>query len=196
MCGEYGDKLQRPHYHYLIFGYNFPDRYRFKTSHSGEQLYRSATLEQLWPFGHSWIGEVTIDSCAYVAAYVLKKMTGEKAWEHYKRTDEAGNDYWLEPEFNLMSRGKGIGKEWWERYHRDVIVQDCVNNHGKKSRPPRYYDKLLELMDPRLYEAIKNARIRRAKEHEEDNTPARLQDKEIIANAKIATKKRNLESYK
>lgn len=194
MCGEYGEKLGRPHYHYLLFGYNFPDRYYHKTTESGEKLYRSPTLEKIWPYGHAWIGDVTYESCAYVAAYVMKKMTGEKAWNHYKRTDEAGNDYWLTPEFNLMSRKPGIAAEWWEQFHPDIYTHDAVIRvGGHKTKPPRYYDKLLELMDPAAMAMIKLKREIRARELKEDNTPQRLADKETVLKAKLNLKKRNLE---
>lgn len=194
MCGEYGEKLKKPHYHYLLFGYNFPDRYYYKTSESGEKLYRSATLESAWPFGHAWIGEVTYESCAYVAAYVMKKLNGEKADEHYRRTDEAGNDWWIQPEFNEMSRRPGIAREWWERFNADVHTDDVVvRMTGGKLKPPRYYDKLLELMDPGTMALIKLKRELRAKELAGDNTPARLADKETVTNAKMALKQRNLE---
>lgn len=197
MCGEYGERLSRPHYHYLIFGYNFPDKTYFKTSASGEKLYRSATLDHLWPFGHAWIGDVTYESCAYVAAYVMKKLNGPMAEEHYRRQDEGGNDYWLQPEFNEMSRRPGIAKNWWEEFNPDVYTQDAVVlKNGGLMKPPRYYDKLLEMMDPSAMVLIKHRRELRAKELADDNTPARLADKETVTIAKMALKKRNLENDK
>lgn len=194
MCGEYGEKLARPHYHYLIFGHNFPDKYYSHTSVSGEKLYISPTLNLLWPWGKAWIGDVTYESCAYVAAYVMKKLNGARAEEHYKRTDEAGCDYWLQPEFSTMSRRPGIAKEWWLKFNQDVHTDDVVITHkGAKLRPPRYYDKLLALMDPVALEVIKMKREARAKELAGDNTPARLAVKETVTKARMALKKRNLE---
>lgn len=193
MCGEYTKKWA-PHYHYLIFGHAFADRYYWKTSESGDKLYRSAMLEKLWPWGHAWIGDVTYESCAYVAAYVMKKIDGEKAWDHYRRQDEAGNDYWLEPEFNEMSRRPGIAKNWWLKFNADVYPDDfIVNRNGGKMRPPRYYDKLLELMDPATMAVMRMKRELRAQELAGDNTPARLADKEAVTKAKMALKKRQLE---
>lgn len=193
MCAEYGEKLGRPHYHYLIFGYDFPDKEYSKKSLKGTTLYRSKLLNELWPFGKAWIGEVDFATCAYISNYVTKKITGEKAWEHYRRTDEAGNDYWLPPEFGLMSRNPGIGATWFEKYHNDVTVKDEVTLHGRIARPPRYYDKLLEKIDPAQLGLAKMNREIRAQGKEEDNTPARLLDKEIIAKARLATKERNYE---
>lgn len=197
MCGEYGEKLGRPHYHYLIFGHNFADRKYSHTSKSGERLYTSDTLEQLWPFGRAWIGDVTYESCAYVAAYVMKKISGSMADWHYRRTDEYGNDYWLEPEFALMSRGgrqgRGLAAEWLDEFRTDVYTEDHVIRNAVKCKPPRYYDKLLALMDPARWEEIKFLREQRAKELADDNTPARLADKEICLKAKLGLKKRNLE---
>ena len=45
---------------------------------------RSAALESLWPYGFSTIGDVTFESAAYVARYVLKKVTGSDAQDHYR----------------------------------------------------------------------------------------------------------------
>lgn len=194
MCGEYGEKLGRPHYHYLIFGYEFSDKTYLKKSASGENLYTSATLDKIWPYGHAWIGDVTYKSCGYVAAYVMKKITGDKADEHYKRTDEAGNDYWLQPEFNLMSRKPGIARDWWGQFHTDVTTHDAIIQRGGiKAKPPRYYDKLLEIMDPALWQTLKAARESRAKLLADDNTPARLQVKETVQKARVALKTRQLE---
>lgn len=194
MCGEYGEKLGKPHYHYLIFGYNFPDRYYWKTSKSGERIYRSATLDRLWPFGHAWIGSVTYESCAYVAAYVMKKLNGSKAEEHYRRQDEGGNDYWLMPEFNEMSRRPGIANKWWHEFNADVYTDDVIIRDARKARPPRYYDKLLKLFDPAAMAVIQMKREARARDLDEDNTPARLADKEAVALARLKLKKRELET--
>lgn len=194
MCGEYGEKLGRPHYHYLIFGYDFPDKQFHKTSSSGEKLYTSPSLNRLWPYGKAWIGDVTYESCAYVASYIMKKLNGEKALEHYRRQDEGGNDYWLEPEFNQMSRRPAIAYSWWQEFHSDVIAEDAViKQKGGRMKPPRYYDKLLALMDPAAMAVIKMKRELRSQELAGDNTPARLADKETVTKAKLALKKRQLE---
>lgn len=48
MCGEYGAKRFRPHFHFIIFGIKFDDKVYFKTDNKGFPVYRSATLEKLW----------------------------------------------------------------------------------------------------------------------------------------------------
>jgi len=194
MCGEYGTKLERPHFHYLLFGYDFPDKYYFKKSLSGTKLYRSELLESIWTAGHAWIGEVDYDTCAYVAGYVMKKMDGPKAQEHYRRTDEAGNDYWLEPEFNQMSRRPGIGKKWWDKYSTDVTVIDKVRHNGRELPVPRYYDKLHETADPvGLATAKMMRRFRAELKGGQDSTPRRLLDRELVHKGRLKLKKHTLE---
>jgi len=82
MCGEYGENFGRPHFHACIFGHNFDDLKLWKTQND-VPLFRSKTLEELWPFGHSSVGTVTFESAAYVARYIMKKVTGDAAAEHY-----------------------------------------------------------------------------------------------------------------
>ncbi|QCQ84985.1 replication initiator protein [Blackfly microvirus SF02] len=196
-CGEYGEKLGRPHYHIALFGEDFSDdRYKWRTSGTNT-IWRSSRLEKLWPMGHSEIGELTIESAAYVAAYVTKKINGPMADEHYKRVNPmTGETYWLTPEFSLMSRGgrtgKGIAHAWFEEFQTDVYPHDHVIHKNKKKRPPRYYDKLLNDKDPAQMAVVKLQREIRAMEGNEDNTPARLADKEAVLAAKQKLKIRNL----
>lgn len=184
MCGEYGERMGRPHYHALIFGYDFPDKLHYKNSpKSGCPLYRSAELEKLWPYGFSDIGEVNFDTAQYVAGYCTKKITGELASEHYKWIDtDTGEVFDRLPEFSLMSRKPGLGKEWIEKWHQDVYPSDKVTLNNKQSKPPRYYDKWLEEADPALFEAIKADREEKALQHEHEHSDAkeRMQDQEMI----------------
>jgi len=112
--------------------------------------------------------------------------------EHYRRDLPNGEVIWITPEFALMSRGgrrgRGIAAEWLAKYSADVYPHDHVIHDGRKLRPPRYFDKLLEQWDPVALAQIKLQREHRAKELAEDNTPARLADKETVCKAKLALK--------
>ena len=199
LVGEYGERFQRPHYHIALFGEDFSDdRTHWRTS-GDNRCYRSSRLEKLWPYGNSEIGELTIDSAAYISSYVMKKVNGPMAEEHYKRTDpNTGQDLWLQPEFAHMSRGgrrgRGLAAEWLMKYSQDVYTDDHVIHNNKKLKPPRYFDKLLEQLDPVRIAEIRLARETRAKELAEDNTPARLAVKETVTKARMQLKKRQLES--
>lgn len=191
MCGEYGEKLERPHYHLALFGEDFrEDRYLWRVD-KDKPIYRSPTLERLWPHGNSEIGALETESAAYIASYVTKKVTGDLAHHHYRRTDENGNDYWLTPEFSLMSRRPGIGKAWFDQYHRDVYPHDYVVLKGQKQKPPRYYDELLKKLDPDGLTTIREERSERI--NSADNTEARLRVRETVLKARLATKQRKLE---
>ena len=148
-CGEYGDKNLRPHYHAILFGYDFPDKILFANK-NGNKLYISQKLKELWPYGFSTIGDVTFDSAAYVARYCTKKINGDDADTHYLTED---GEY-LTPEYATMSRGnnlptsdprhsRGIGYTWFQKYASDVYPHDYCEIDGKKIPPPRYYDNLL-----------------------------------------------------
>lgn len=148
-CGEYGPKLLRPHYHALIFGYDFPDKKLFRTNGLGQKVYTSKQLEKLWPYGFSTIGAVTEESAQYVARYTLKKVFGKKQKEHYGEK---------KPEYVTMSRRPGIGRNWYEKYQKDVYPKGILVFNGRKQMPPRYYDSIYKETNPDEYEEIKNRR--------------------------------------
>lgn len=184
MCGEYGPENFRPHYHALLFGWDFADKKYWRKSPSGEKLYRSAVLEQLWPYGNCEIGAVTFESAAYCARYCVQKVTGHNAKDHYRRVDESG-EFSLPPEFNRMSLKPGIGSAWLEKFGTDVYPHDYVVINGKEVKPPRYYDRLFERINPDAMEEIKYRRELDARTRYEDNTPARLVTKEIVTTARV-----------
>lgn len=195
MAGEYGSKNHRPHYHACLFGINFPDRLLWKTTDAGYQIYRSATLERLWPFGFASVGEMNFQTAAYTARYLLKKaFKGDKDYDRIYEVTEvsSGEIHQRVPEFTRMSLKPGIGAAWFDLYNCDVYPHDCMVVRGAKCRPPRYYDKLLDRVDPDLFAELRESRKDAAIAVSADNTPERLKDKEICFKARTASLKRGL----
>lgn len=152
-CGEYGETTERPHHHMILFGEDFcKDRYPVENARSGSPQFMSPTLTQIWGKGRCTISEVSFESAAYVARYCLKKITGKGSRFHY-----AGR----KPEFVTMSRNPGIASGYFEEFKDDVYPHDeIVPAPGRPaSLPPRYFDKLLEKVDPALYERVKKKRV-------------------------------------
>ncbi len=152
-CGEYGDALGRPHYHAVIFNHDFPDKVLHRVTPQGHRLYTSESLEKLWPNGFALIGDVTFESAAYVARYVMKKVTGEPAAAHYQGR---------KPEYTTMSRRPGIGRGWYDKYKAEVYPFDEIIVNSKPVRPPRFYDNLLDKEDPDLLQSLKERRKQKA----------------------------------
>ena len=191
--------IGRPHYHAVIFGYDFEDKYHFKNSPSGMPLYRSPLLEDIWTKGFSSIGTVTFESAAYVARYSTKKRNGEEAskkcdqgLKHYERLTEDGEIIECLPEYQTMSnRSGGIGKNWAGLYSQEFMKTDSVIINGKEVKPPRYYvDQLSEEPTERLKAKRKKA-MRKAKEKGEYDID-RLRDKEKVKQAQHKMLKRGM----
>lgn len=185
MCGEYGEKLSRPHYHACVFGFGFrSDRKPFKNSSDGQVLYTSDLLSEIWTDGFASVGELSFESAAYVARYCMKKMSGPKAELHYEKLVlDTGEILSIVPEFARMSLRPGIASEWFDKYASDVYPRDFVPLAGRKYRPPRFYDKRLEASNPVVYDEMKARRLEVAMAAVDDCTPARLRVREIVAKA-------------
>lgn len=161
-CGEYGSKLGRPHYHVLLFNFDFSDKellYVENNKHSRSastgsyKVYSSRLLDRLWTSGFTTVGDVTFESCGYVARYIGKKIGGEKAIEHYKGK---------EPEFALMSRKPGIGAFWFSKFSGDVFPKDFTTlENGRRFKPPKFYVDRLMRKDWEMYLDVKMRRDER-----------------------------------
>lgn len=179
-CGEYGYSGKRginPHYHAILFGTSFEDLKPWKKNKQGDWLYKSDELEDLWELGSCSAGAVTFQSAAYVARYIMKKVTGEKADDYYDgRT----------PDYITMSRRPGIGSEWILQFHKDIYPHDYVVIEGRKLKPPRYYDKFIQDNAGPLWDGIKASRKQIGKLNPEDKTKDRLRVREQVLQAKLA----------
>jgi hypothetical protein len=184
MCGEYGDdngQLGRPHFHAILFGFDFPNKTLWEVK-DGKSYYRSQVLEKLWPFGYSNITDVNFKTAAYVARYVMKKINGEQAENHYLKCDKyTGELHPVLPEYNAMSLKPGIAHDWYTQFKNDVFPHDFVVCNGQKQRTPRYYINQLKKEDEQTHEKIKKKRKQFALKNKENNTPERLQVRQTLA---------------
>ena len=191
MAGEYGSARGRPHYHACIFNFAFEDLKFLRRTNSGSNLYRSAQLESLWPYGFSSVGDVTFESAAYVARYVMKKQN-QDIDVHAPVDLETGEVIQRLPEYNRMSLKPGIGANFLDKYKTDVFPNDYVVVNGHKAKPPRYYFKRLEQQDPDLYEQVEYSRAMKGLESCEENTVERLGARQKVLQAKLKQLQRNL----
>ena len=186
MCGEYGGQTNRPHYHYILFNWTVDDKKFFKRNKRGEPLYTSEKLREVWPYGHNTLGAVTFDSAAYCARYVMDKRTGDVADTWYTRLTPDGVVYQMMPEFSIPSRKPGIGTGYFEKYQKELWVNDTVVLNGREIALPRFYDTKLEAVDPVRFEMLKKARRRRALKLLKKNTPERRRARAVIRAAKLS----------
>lgn len=127
-CGEYGCENERPHYHILIFGYDFPDHVQVDVSKKGVPIYHSDELHSFWDFGMVTVQELNTRACFYTAKYCLKKLTFSNDQDFIE------NYYGREPEFLVMSRGNCNSKRC---PHIDEIIKNCkgLNSLRNLSNP-------------------------------------------------------------
>lgn len=112
-CGEYGGSTFRSHFHGCYFGLDrkyFPDMKTYKDH--GTTYWKSAILDRIWNKGNVIVGDISFESCAYVARYVLKKKMNDAI------ACPASEKY---PEFVLMSRRPAIGLRYLREHDAELI---------------------------------------------------------------------------
>ncbi|UDN67668.1 replication initiator protein [robinz microvirus RP_87] len=193
-CGEYGDQNWRAHYHVILFGQDFSsDRTLHRISPGGHPLYRSPTLEILWPYGFAEIGTVTHQSAAYVSRYVLKKVTGRNADSHYSRPHPVTGEFTqLRPEFIIMSNKPGIGADWYDKYSADCFPSDFLILDGRRVPVPKAYMVRHKRQEERNAELLIAKRKAQARKHAENNTEERLAVREELQEIRAKQLKREI----
>lgn len=154
-CGEYGDTSCRPHYHVIVFGLSLPDLKYYARNDKGFPMYNSDIIDKEWNKGFAVIEDVSWETCAYTARYVMKKMTGE-AGQWY-------SDRGIVPPFLLMSRNPGIGRQYFDDHKESLLYGDgyinvATETGGKHFNIPRYFRNLLDEELTEFYNDIKIVR--------------------------------------
>lgn len=166
---EYGEKTHRPHYHAILFGIglsDIPDLLPHGTNELGQHYFTSALLSKTWMSGFVLVSDVSWKTCAYVARYVTKKLNGPWSIDYAVRN--------VFPEFALMSRKPGIGREYLDK-HPECLDYSQINlstpDGGLQIRIPKYFLRTLELTDKERYDKFMQER----KEFAEDKMILKLQ---------------------
>ncbi len=186
-CGEYGSQTKRPHFHLIVFGLKLDDLVLYKRNFNGDNLYNSAFISKIWDKGFSVVGDVTWQSCAYVARYIMKKHLGKDS-DIYER-------YNIEPEFTLMSRKPGIARQYYDEHKNELFYQDFVSiptkDGGMQIYPSPYYEKLFEEDFPEN-EVVERKEKRKQAKIDSINLQLEKTDKNYVDYLK--TKEYNLDS--
>lgn len=129
LCGEYGEKGDRPHYHAIIFGWQpkIDELYPIKED-KGKTYYSCELLERTWKNGQCSIGSVTNDSIHYTTGYILKDGATK---------NNIGNKT---PSFLSASQGLGLS---YAQEHKEEIKNLEISAEGQTCAIPRYYIKKL-----------------------------------------------------
>lgn len=180
MSGEYGENFGRPHYHFIFFDLDFPDKKYLRRSPDGFPVHTSERLSKIWDKGLCEIGTVTPDSATYVAKYCTKVVSPDFAKIRY------GDRL---PEFGEQSNG--IGRRWLEKFHTDIYNYDRLTvKGGNIMNIPRYYDTKYELWYPEEAAVIKAKRLRWKSKR--DDSFARFCAREEITLAQLREKRGSL----
>jgi len=184
--GEYGREKLRPHYHVLLFGWDFSEDRVQCTDEGGMSFFLSPTLEKLWGYGRTDIRPMTPETINYVCRYVVKKLTGEDANRFLQRIDpDTGDVITVAPEFAVMSRNPGIGARWFDRFKDDVYPDNFVILKGRPTRVPRYYANRLKQQDPERAEAVADKAKEKAKKFLPEKITNRRKVKVKVTKARI-----------
>lgn len=220
MCGEYGGKTHRPHFHAVLFGEQFLDSY-YEQSRDGQVNRMSYELDELWsqPIAPgeppTKIGRATVDGfsfagASYVAGYVAKKQGEAYPGPLRERVDRRTGECTIEaiqPEYRRMSTGRGPAEgETWEQAPGglgksyalqpnklfEIYATDSIRISEWRFRPPRYYDTLLKSKHPDRARAIKSQRLEKAFDLAEDWSPERCDAAEKIALSALQSRRDSL----
>lgn len=142
MCGEYGARTMRPHYHAVIFGHRFVD---------SSVDTPSVVLRDAWQHGNIMVDDVNSNRIAYVSGYTCKDYVLGRGKDFY-------NERGLGQPYIKWSRRPALGLTWLRKYYSDLVddhMQLSFVLDGKSFNfGGRYFLKKLALLSPADYDNI------------------------------------------
>ncbi len=146
VAGEYGPSTFRPHYHMILFGYDFFDNDLIKISKS---IFSHRILSKLWGNGNIRFSFISKENIAYCTHYCLKK-----ADLSFQRPSDLTR-FGLVNEFQLCS--KFLGLDYFNLHKDDILKNNgIIYFNGISYSLPRYFYR--KLIDEGSADSIRNYR--------------------------------------
>lgn len=155
ICGEYGDKDSRPHYHAIIFGVDSSILKPF--------------LRKTWKKGFFQCSDVSNARVRYCMKYMDKQYNTNTAYWNKDDTIDL-----FEQPFSLMSHG--IGLDFLYSIKKDIYENGGIPSNGSIVPLSPYYSKLLGV-DSFNYLSVLRTHKRKAKDNGYDDVTEYLLDK-------------------
>lgn len=175
LAGEYGDRLNRPHYHALFFGLDY-------------QLHKQFFMKS-WKYGSVMVLPVKQESFRYVAKYVVKPFSKDY-------NDKQFYDIGLIPPFHKLSRGLGLSV--YLSHLDDLRTQGYFIYYSRRISVNRYYFNKLVGYSRSLLESRERVIDDRRRQLSKDASVFNLSSKEYeqlkIRNRESALASKNLNS--
>lgn len=178
VCGEYGDKFNRPHYHALFFGLDYQLH---------EKFFKSS-----WKKGSVMVMPVNSGSFRYVAKYLTVPVSRDYLDAHYY-------DFGLEVPFRKMSRGLGL--KVYRQFLDDLNTYGYFEYFGRKIYLNRYYFNKLLLHSDKLVVVAENRKYKSNRKKSDEafhnnqhlsefvNNNAEIKENHLISKALRSTSK-------
>ena len=171
-AGEFGELMDRPHYHACLFG--MPDLSSDLTflKQNGSVIHFTHDL-----IGDSWcdpdsginigfhsISEFNFETAAYTGAYMTKKIKGLA-----NKIEAADPELLAECDGNIrfnafarMSNRPGLGYQYFKDHSFDILRTDSIpyqkDHKAFLAKSPRYFDKLFDYIDPNILDTNRELR--------------------------------------
>lgn len=156
MCGEYGSKLGRPHFHAIIYGWTPKDSESKGTQTDDEtgaihKRITSKTMEKLWPHGFHTLGAVTIQTAKYIAKYAAKGKLNNPKETNYSEKVDSKQERYGEKRLEYIACSHGLGKQWALDNKESILANDRIVTSQAPASEALAKANIFTLTTPRAY---------------------------------------------
>jgi hypothetical protein len=142
ICGEYGTKIGRPHYHLIIYDVTMLDY---------------EIIKHCWGMGDIHLGTVTPASIAYTFKYSVKGDLKERDWRQAKSFVAMSKGLGLEFAFDVVGLRKSEGTSQYVNKQTGEVKERNWVRYAKIYEPKQHFKNKLDTLLQQPYYVIPNA---------------------------------------